>query len=76
MTAMEPSLRLITYLVPSHPVELYECIAHYLEEALNTRATVQYESRDPIDLFDSRPDPFLLNEADLGTYCVFCKIFY
>lgn len=64
---MDPSLRLVTYLVPSHPIELYECIARYLEETLDVRATLQYESRDPIDLFDERPDPFLLNEADLGT---------
>ncbi|XP_025413049.1 uncharacterized protein LOC112685398 [Sipha flava] len=63
---MDPSLRLITYLVPSLPVEMFECVAHYLEEALDVRATLQYESRNPVDLFDARPDPFLLNEADLG----------
>jgi len=64
---MEPSLRLITYLVPSHPVELYECVAHYLEDELKVRTTLMYESRDIIDLFDGRPDHFTLNEADLGT---------
>lgn len=65
---MAPSLRLITYLVPSHPVELYECIAHFLEEELGVNVTLHYESRNPIDLFDNRPDPFLLNEADIGTF--------
>lgn len=64
---MEPSLRLITYLVPSHPTELYECIAHFLEEELNVKASLLYESRDPIELFNNRPDPFALNEADIGT---------
>lgn len=65
---MERSLRLVTYLVPSHPVELYECVAHFLEDELNVKATLFYESRDPIDLFDNRPDPFVLGEADLGTF--------
>lgn len=65
---MEHSLRLVTYLVPSHPVELYECVAHFLEEELNVKATLFYESRDPIDLFDDRPDPFVLGEADIGTW--------
>ncbi|XP_060839084.1 uncharacterized protein LOC132920597 [Rhopalosiphum padi] len=64
---MGHSLRLITYLVPSHPVELYECIAHFLEEQLHVSATLVYESRDPIDLYnDDRPDPFCLKEVDIG----------
>lgn len=65
---MEPSLRLITYLVPSHPTELYECIAHFLEEELGVKASLLYESRDPVELFNNRPDPFALNEADIGTF--------
>lgn len=65
---MERSLRLVTYLVPGHPVELYECVAHYLEDELKLRTTLTYESRDIIDLLDDgRPDLFLLNEADVGT---------
>lgn len=64
------SLRLVTYLVPSHPVELYESVAHYLEEELSARTTLIYESRDPIGLFEARPDPFTLDEADIGTSAV------
>ncbi|NP_001155473.1 uncharacterized protein LOC100161110 [Acyrthosiphon pisum] len=64
---MAHSLRLITYLVPSHPVEMYECIAHFLEEELKVSVTLVYESRDPIDLYnDDRPDPFCLKEVDIG----------
>ncbi|XP_025195877.1 uncharacterized protein LOC112595022 [Melanaphis sacchari] len=64
---MAHSLRLITYLVPSHPVELYECIAHFLEEQLHVSATLVYESRDPIGLYnDDCPDPFCLKEVDIG----------
>ncbi|XP_050420941.1 uncharacterized protein LOC126833564 [Adelges cooleyi] len=65
---MEKSLRLITYLVPSHPVELYECIAHFLEDELKLKATLFYESRDSIDLFETRSDPFTINEADIGFF--------
>lgn len=65
---MERSLRLITYMVPSHPVELYECIAHFLEEELNVRVMLAYESRDPIALFENRPDPFVAHEADIGEF--------
>ncbi|XP_022170719.1 uncharacterized protein LOC111034015 [Myzus persicae] len=64
---MAHSLRLITYLVPSHPVEFYEGIAHFLEEELHVSATLVYESRDPIGLYDDdRPDPFCLKEVDIG----------
>jgi len=64
---MAHSLRLITYLVPSHPVEMYECIAHFLEEQLKVSVTLVYESRDPIHLYgDDRPDPFCLKEVDIG----------
>jgi len=58
---------LVTYLVPGHPVELYECVAHYLEDELSLWTTLTYESRDLIDLLDDgRPDLFRLNEADVG----------
>lgn len=65
---MEHPLRLITYLVPSHPVEMYECIVRFLEEELQVNAMLVYESRDPIELYgDNRPDPFRLKDADIGT---------
>ena len=59
-------LRMISYLVPSLPVEMFETISHYLEEALHRPSMLIYESRytgpDP----KLNYDPFKSNTADLG----------
>jgi len=65
---MDRPLQLITYLVPSHPVELYECVAHYLEDELGVHATLSYESRDPVQLFGRHPNPFVYGHADIGKF--------
>ena len=67
-------LRLVTYLVPSYPVELFETLAQYLEEALGCETTLGVESR-----FDApasgRCDPFRAGLADLGTHLLFLLSF-
>lgn len=40
-----PELRIVNYMSPSIPIELYETLAFYLEEKLNCYATIRYESR-------------------------------
>lgn len=58
-------LRLITYMCPSHPVELYELLMVYLEEALDCEATLIYETRGNGPLSD-REDPFTADSVDIG----------
>lgn len=60
-------LRIITYMCPSHPVELYELLMLYLEEELKVEANLIYESRSPGPLPD-RVDPFTSDSVDLGKY--------
>lgn len=64
---MSEELRIITYMCPTHPVELYQLIMELLEEALGWHTTLQYESRTP-GPFKDRPDPFVTNKVDLGEY--------
>lgn len=73
MTSPEtkPRLRLITYMCPSHPVELYEMLLVYLEETLDCEATLVYESRAPGPLPD-RVDPFTNDSVDIGQYLNSC----
>ncbi|XP_013420778.1 uncharacterized protein LOC106181064 [Lingula anatina] len=62
------SLRMITYLSPNVPVEVFETIMQYLEEKLEREAYLIYESRwsgPP----RSRTDPFTKDEADVGFIC-------
>lgn len=59
------TLRAVTYMCPTHPVKLYECILELLEEALPCHTTLQYESRKGGPLPD-RPDPFINNLVDLA----------
>ncbi|KDR08778.1 uncharacterized protein LOC110839251 isoform X2 [Zootermopsis nevadensis] len=61
----QPKLRIITYMCPSHPVELYELILQYLEEETGCEASLLYESRSPGQLSD-RLDPFTDDSADIG----------
>ncbi|XP_047503213.1 uncharacterized protein LOC125048543 isoform X2 [Pieris napi] len=65
MSENKLQLRLVTYMCPTHPVELYELIAELLEEALNCFTVLQYESRCPGPV-PSRPDPFQQNYIDIG----------
>lgn len=60
-------LRIVTYMCPTHPIEFYELILELFEEALNCYTTLQYESRSSGPLPD-RPDPFLNNKVDIGTF--------
>lgn len=58
-------LRLINYLSPGLPVELFEAIEDYLEEETGLETSLLYESRwsgPPKD----RKDPFTLDEVDIG----------
>lgn len=58
-------LRIVTYMCPSHPVQLYEVILELLEQSLECYTTLQYESRVP-GPFPDRPNPFSTNKIDLG----------
>lgn len=63
--SVKPEIRVVTYMCPTHPVQLYELILELLEEELNCYASLQYESRKPGPLPD-RPDPFSTDKVDLG----------
>nr|CAD7396157.1 unnamed protein product [Timema poppensis] len=61
----KPKLRLVTYMCPSHPVELYELVLQYLEEQVGCEATLMYESRAAGPLPD-RVDPFTSDTVDIA----------
>ncbi|KAH9629460.1 hypothetical protein HF086_015790 [Spodoptera exigua] len=65
MSQNKQELRVVTYMCPTHPIQLYELILELLEEALGCYTTLQYESRSPGPLPD-RPDPFSTNKVDLA----------
>ena len=65
MSGEKQDLRVITYMCPTHPVELYELILELLEKAIDCHSVLQYESRSPGPL-SGRPDPFINNKVDLG----------
>lgn len=54
----------MTYMCPSHPVELYELFMRYLEEELKCETYLIYESRNTGPLSD-RVDPFTDDIADI-----------
>lgn len=61
----DKKLRLITYMSPGIPVELYETIGDYLEQETGMETTLLYESRwagPPAN----RKDPFTMDEVDIG----------
>ena len=62
-------LQIITYLVPSLNVELFETLAQYLESSLGKETTLVYESRF-IGPQPDRIDPFKNKTADLGNTIV------
>ncbi|XP_014367199.2 uncharacterized protein LOC106717795 [Papilio machaon] len=65
MSEEKLELRTVTYMCPTHPVQLYELILELLEDAMDCHTTLQYESRSPGPLRD-RPDPFNSNKIDLA----------
>ncbi|CAG9561830.1 unnamed protein product [Danaus chrysippus] len=58
-------LRIVNYMSPAHPVDLYVLIMEMLESELGCYATLQYESRSPGPI-PERPNPFTNNKVDLG----------
>lgn len=73
MAQNKEDLRIVTYMCPSHPVQLYELILELLEDALGCYATLQYESRSPGPL-PHRPDPFSTDKVDLGKIIIFIYV--
>lgn len=65
MSEGKTELRVVTYMCPTHPVQLYELILELMEDALDCHTTLQYESRTP-GPFPDRPDPFTTNKVDIG----------
>ncbi|XP_063825646.1 uncharacterized protein LOC135075208 [Ostrinia nubilalis] len=65
MSNQKSELRIITYMCPTHPVQLYELIMELLEESLGCYTSLQYESRTP-GPFRDRPDPFTSDKVDLA----------
>lgn len=72
MAENQRPLRLMTYLVPGLPVELFETIAQYLEATLQQQTMLIYESRFNGPL-SSRVDPFKADLADLGKFFIYCS---
>ncbi|XP_060561634.1 uncharacterized protein LOC132721365 [Ruditapes philippinarum] len=65
MSDSKEKLRLVTYLSPGIPVEIFETLMNYLEEVTGRDAYLRYESRWPGPPAD-RTDPFTDNEVDIG----------
>jgi len=61
-------LRLITYLSPGLPLELFEDVGAYLEEELGIPTTLAAETRSSAPP-RGEPDPFSSGQADLGFLC-------
>src|SRR5262245_42223079 len=61
-------LRLITYLAPGLPLELFEAVARQLARGLGTRASVASDSTRSAPGPEG-PDPFRTAQADLGFLC-------
>lgn len=73
MSEPKVDLRVVTYMCPTHPVQLYELILELLEDAIPCYTTLQYESRKPGPLPD-RPDPFVTDTIDLGKFWFYNNI--
>jgi len=61
-------LRMITYLSPGLPLELFEDVGAYLEEELGLPVSLEAETRVSAPP-PGEPDPFSLDQADLGFLC-------
>ncbi|XP_064612268.1 uncharacterized protein LOC135476247 [Liolophura sinensis] len=68
-SAQKSRLRMITYLSPSVPIELFEVLRDYLEEKLDVEASIIYESRWSGPPAERDPDPFQRDEVDMGFMC-------
>ncbi|KAK3595763.1 hypothetical protein CHS0354_025395 [Potamilus streckersoni] len=64
-TDTKKCLRLITYMSPGLPVELFETIRDYLEQVTGLEASLLYESRFDGPTLD-RINPFTEDEVDIG----------
>ncbi|KAM3965105.1 phosphonates-binding periplasmic protein [Aphomia sociella] len=75
MSQSKPEFRIVTYMCPTHPVQLYELIMELLEEALGCYTSLQYESRSP-GPFPECPDPFSNDKVDIAfmTAAAYMKI--
>lgn len=62
-----PQLRVLTYLCPTIPVELFQGILEVLEEQTGYQTTLQYEWRSDGNS-EKRLDPFENNLIDLGEF--------
>ena len=66
--ATRRELRLLTYLAPGIPLELFEAIRRHLEDALEL--CVRLDSRSDVSApRPDEPDPFSGDEADVGFLC-------
>ncbi|ESO97728.1 hypothetical protein LOTGIDRAFT_208867 [Lottia gigantea] len=61
-------LRLITYLSPGIPIELFETLMHYLEQVTGREAYIIHESRWSCPPSE-RVDLFTTDEVDIGFMC-------
>ena len=60
-------LRLITYLSPGYPVELFQVYQYYLEEVLKKDIILIVESRQSGPLI-GKEDLFTTDDVDIGKY--------
>ena len=65
--ATDKKLRLITYMVPGHPLALFQTYQYYLEQVFGCDSTLMVESRQSGPA-KGKPDPFTLDEADIGDH--------
>jgi phosphonate transport system substrate-binding protein len=70
--ARRVQLRLITYLAPSIPLELYEALRAYLERALGLPCELSSERRRSGPT--AADNPFARDEADIGFMCAPCYL--
>jgi ABC-type phosphate/phosphonate transport system substrate-binding protein len=66
--ALHGRLRLITYLAPGLPLELFEAVGAHLERALGLPVSVHSDATRSAPEPGSR-DPFTADEADVGFLC-------
>lgn len=61
------SLRLLTYLYPGWPLELFQMFQRHLEESLSTACYLSIETRwSAPPSADGRVDPFTADDTDIG----------
>lgn len=75
MSQIKQEIRVVTYMCPTHPIELYQLILDVLEKTLECYTTLQYECRSP-GPFPDRPDPFSTDKVDLGKFFAYLRSCY